>query len=1097
MRRIPLRNCLLVGLFLFFAIAFRAAAAEQPDTREAEAFFESKIRPILVERCQGCHGSEKQKGNLRLDSLAAMVAGGDGGPALMAGKPEESLLIEVIGYASDLKMPPKSKLPQQEIALLTEWVKRGAVWPNAKPVTPAAPSATGPLFTPEQKAFWAFQPVVDAQPPVVQNEGWCQSPLDRFVLAGLEATGLSPAPQADRRTLIRRATFDLTGLPPTPEEIAAFLADDSHLAFSRVIDRLLASPRYGERWGRHWLDVARYADSNGLDENLAYGNAHRYRDYVIAAFNTGKPYDEFLTEQLAGDLLPTEEAGLAAERLTATGFLSLGAKMLAEDDPVKMRMDIIDEQVDTVGRTFLGLTLGCARCHDHKFDPVPHEDYYSLAGIFNSTKTMDNFTVVARWQERPVGSPTQIRALELARAQVADKAAEIGKVSSGAALVVQGEARKHVADYLLAVHDARELEAFLASAQPLGNMADIATHAEARLIEAEDFVRGNVLKDTTGYGKGIGVLVNKGELPNFTEYEVTLPEAGWYQTEIRLAAAGSRPCRLFLNGELAKANAAGRVTGSWTPESQTWGVEGIYRLKAGVNLVRLECAGPFPHIDKLLFVRSDYAPRERVADSSAPAEQFIQQWKAYLALPESSDLWRQWNTLGQPDQPPANEFQTTLRGLFQETPRTHEAVAARYQELIVAADSAWQALLAADPQAKSLVDPIQEALRTVLTDPKGPFAVPKDVEPLFPPATQTQLVSLRAEKTALEKAEPTLPEAMVVSDDKPQNLRVHLRGSHLTLGKETPRQFLRIVAGEQQQPIGANGSGRLELAQWLTHPDHPLSSRVMINRIWLWHFGDGLVRSPDNFGRLGDRPTHPALLDWLARRFVESGWSIKAMHRLIMLSSTYQMSSRFDEQAFAQDPDNHKLWHKPRRRLEAEAIRDSLLAVSGKLDLTMGGTQLTTENRRYVTSTANVNPEVYGGSRRSIYLPIVRSALFEVLQAFDFADPSVQNGRRDVTTVAPQALFMMNSKFVSTQSLVLAKSILNSPAVDDTARVMALYERSLGRPASPADVSRALGYVERMSALPELASTSFPPRVRAWQSLCRAVLASNEFVYVE
>ncbi|MFN8855421.1 MAG: DUF1549 domain-containing protein, partial [Planctomycetaceae bacterium] len=382
------------------------------DRAAAEAFFESKIRPNLIDRCLECHGSEKAKAGLRLDKPQLARAGGDSGAAIVAGKPDESLLIQVVRYTGDLKMPPRSKLPDAEIALLIEWVKQGATWPEAAGESGAPGSLRGAEgISEDDRRFWAF-PVPQASAlPQTRDSAWAREPLDRFILSGLEAAGLNPAPQADRRTLIRRATFDLHGVPPTPEEIANFIQDESPEAFARVVDRLLASPRYGERFGRHWLDVVRYADSNGLDENLAYANAFRYRDYVVQAWNADKPYDQFLHEQLAGDLLPpTGRVEDQLERTVATGFLSLGAKMLAEDDPVKMQMDIIDEQVDTLGRAVLGMTLGCARCHAHKFDPVTHEDYYALAGIFKSTKTMENFSVVARWQELPLAAPEVVAA---------------------------------------------------------------------------------------------------------------------------------------------------------------------------------------------------------------------------------------------------------------------------------------------------------------------------------------------------------------------------------------------------------------------------------------------------------------------------------------------------------------------------------------------------------------------------------------------------------------------------------------------------------------------------------------------------------------
>jgi mono/diheme cytochrome c family protein len=792
MLRFPAARC--VPLLVLAAVAAEPA----PPGPAAVKFFEDRVRPILADRCLSCHGSEKPKGGLRLDSLAALLQGGDRGPAIVPGKPEDSLLIQAIRHGEALQMPPKAKLPPQEIADLAAWVKSGAPWPDATTAVRAA-AVEGRGFTEEERSFWAFQKAVALAGPAVRDGAWVKSPLDRFILAKLEANGLRPAPPADRRTLIRRVYFDLTGLPPTPEAVEAFVRDESPDAFAKVIDSLLASPRYGERWGRHWLDVARYADSNGMDENLAMGNAWHYRDYVIAAFNNDKPYDLFLKEQLAGDLLPPGDPDRSAEHLMATGFLCIGPKMLAEDDPVKMEMDIIDEQVDTVGRAFLGLTLGCARCHDHKFDPISQADYYSLAGIFKSTKTMVHFKVVARWQELPAGPLEAVERLRCHQEAVTEKQAEIAALS-----------------------------------------------------------------------------------------------------------------------------------------------------RCGLN---------------------------------APAE----------------------------------------------------ALGRAYDEL-----------------------------------------------------------------ATLRKTRPDVPEVMAVSDGKPTNLRIHLRGSHLTLGREVPRQFPRILTGDKQPPFDERQSGRLQLAEWLTQPDHPLTSRVLVNRVWRWHFGEGLVHSTDNFGKLGDRPSHPELLDWLAVRFVEGGWSIKALHRLILLSNTYQMSTTYDERAARADPENRLHWRHDRRRLDAEELRDGILAVGGKLDLTMGGSLYPGANRAYVLGYPNATYDKYDFNRRSVYLPVIRSDVYAVLQAFDFPDPSVPSGERATTTVAPQALFLMNGKLVAENTRHLAEALLADAKLDDAGRVRVAYERAYSRPPTTREAARALDFVRRCEeALTTEKLDEAERRLRAWQSLCRVVLAANEFIYVE
>ncbi len=764
------RTLLTLGLMLLTTPAFG-----QNDP-VATTFFETHIRPVLANRCYSCHGPQMQKSKLRVDSLEAMLTGGKFGPALVRGKPDESLLIQAIRHGESLQMPPRMKLPAKEIADLTAWVKAGAYWPNAMPVVVKAETKDSePVFTKEQLGHWAFQPVRKPQPPAVKNAAWARSPIDAFILAGLEAKGLSPAPAADARTLIRRVYFDLIGLPPALDEVDAFVKDFAsakpQAALAKVVDRLLASPRYGERWGRHWLDLVRYADSNGMDENLVFGNAWRYRDYVVKAFNTDLPYDQFIREQIAGDLLTPDAGRLTDERLIATGFLSIGPKMLAEDDPVKMEMDIIDEQVDTLGRAFLGMTFGCCRCHDHKYDPISITDYYALAGIFKSTKTMDNFKVVARWQERPL----------------------------------------------------------------------VAT----------------------------------------------------------------------------------------------------------------------------------------------------------------------------------------------------------------------------------------------VDDPKMKVPEPKSKQP-----------------GKADKKTPIGPVAMAVSDAKATDLRVHLRGNHMTLGKDSPRRFPRAFTALKQTPIDMTQSGRLQLANWLTQPEHPLTSRVMANRLWHWHFGTGLVRSVDNFGLLGDKSSHPELLDWLAGRFVESGWSMKAMHREIMMSSTYQMSAAYNEAAFEIDPDNRLHWRHNRRRLEAEALRDSLYVLGGNLDLTVGGSLFEAKNRAYVPGYPNGNYDKYDIPRRSIYLPVIRSALYDVLQAFDFADPSFPSGERATTTVAPQALFLMNGKIVHAQTRSWTTKLLDDKSLDDASRIRRMYLQAFGRPPSEKEIARSSDFVQRIESELVRAKTA-DARMQAWQSFCRVIVSANEFVYVE
>lgn len=1098
------------------------SATSLADETSDAAFFETKVRPLLIAKCQECHAGDKAKAGLRLDSREAILAGGESGTAAVVGKPEESLLIDVIGYRNVVQMPPKAKLPDADIATLTEWVRRGLPWPNSKStvVAPAHTSATD--FTEEQKSFWAFRPVKQTPTPDVKDHAWSQTPIDRFILAELEANGLAPAREADRRTLIRRVTLDLTGLPPSPDDVAEFVCDVAPDALERLVDRLLASPSYGERWARHWLDVARYADSNGLDENLAYATAYRYRDYVVKAFREDKPYDRFLVEQIAGDLLPVDYGNDplnpkpdAFDGLVATGFLCLGAKMLAEDDPVKMHMDIIDEQVDTIARAVMGLTFGCARCHDHKFDPITAEDYYGLAGIFKSTQTMDNFSVVARWHERPLATiQQQQRRDELQQLANAQKQF-VEKLKSDAVESVISDARRRASLYLLAASHEVQLAERLKQAKPRGDEPNPMAIPGIILMEAEDYTRGNVLKERSTYGKDIGVLVNRGEAPNFTEYDVDLERSTTYQLELRYAAAAPRPVKVLINGQLIKSDAASKVTGSWTPESQTWVVEGFVTLNPGRNVIRLEQPQFFPHIDKVLLAPTEVpAPLDDLtADEKTVRAKLIpsvvQQWVKVLEVVPSQPksiltAWHQFATTKSLVDDSANPENGVALLLVGGQPASNADLARRYDKLFANTQQAWTELKAtpAGKDAIALPDPVLEAFRLLLHDPKGPFAVPADIEAAFSPEVVAQLKNGRDELSRREASVPQFAETMAVADLKPENLKIHLRGSHLTLGREVPRQLPRILAGDGPRTLD-DGSGRLSFARWLANRDHPLTSRVMANRIWQWHFSHGLVRSPDNFGRLGERPSHPALLDWLANQFSgeddsAKAWSMKSLHRHIIASAAYRQCTEFNSTAALKDPENRMLWRFHRQRMDVESLRDSLLAISGQLDDTPGGTLLPTPNRAYVTSTENKNPAIYGSHRRSIYLPIVRSALFQVFTAFDFADPSTLAGQRDQTTVAPQALFMMNSEFVLEQSRVIAQRLLQQADLDQTSRVSQLYRLAYSRDPSAAEVSRAAAYLDRIrSAMTESGINESEIELRCWVSLCRAVLSANEFIYVE
>jgi hypothetical protein len=712
--------------------SLRAAPAPPAPTPAQAEFFEKTVRPILANNCLKCHGPDKQKGGLRLDSRDAILRGGESGPAAVAGKPQDSLLVKAVNHKDELRMPPKGELKSSEVEALAVWIKDGLPWPRADiEVRPAIPAGKEFKISDKDRAFWSFQPIRNPPVPVMRDSAAARDPIDLFVQAAREAKGLRSVGPADKRTLIRRVTFDLTGLPPAPEEIDAFLADNAPDAFAKVVDRLLASPAYGERWARHFLDVARYGEDQAHTfQARLYPNGFRYRDWLVKALNDDMPYDRFVKEQLAADLLPGPNR---LENLPALGFFALGPVYYG--DPKKL--DQLDDRLDTLARGFLGLTVACARCHDHKFDPIPTRDYYALAGVFAST------------------------------------------------------------DYV-----------------------------EAPLV-----------------------------------------------------------------------------------------------------------------------------PKEEV--------------------------------------------------------------------------DAANAKVTAEEKKKKV-------------PPKYPFA-------------------------------------HALKEGTPVTMRVHIRGNPATLGEEAPRRFLSILGGK---PF-TKGSGRLELAEAIASKDNPLTARVLVNRVWQHHFGKGLVRTPSNFGALGERPTHPELLDHLASRFIAGGWSLKKLHRAILLSSTYQQASRGDAHNREVDPENRLLWRMNRQRLEVEAWRDAMLAVSNTLDRTLGGPSL----------------DLFGADnrRRTLYGRVSRHELNSLLRLFDFPDPNLTAGERVVTTVPLQQLFVLNSEFMVRNARALAARLAAGPEKDDGARLRSAFVLLYGRPATEPELQLGLAFLHA----PADAASAGKSSLTRWEQYAQVLLSTSEFLYVD
>lgn len=925
----PLRKRLLFGLAICLPIV-----AQTPEQTE---FFEKRVRPVLAAKCSQCHNAKTTMGAVDLTSGEAFHKAAEEAALISLENPEDSRLLRLLGWEDKVKMPPTGKLPPEELAAITQWVKSGAEWPG---VARRKSDAKTPANFDERKEYWSFQPMKPQTPPTVKNAAWAQSPIDKFILAKLEDKKVAPAKPADKMTLLRRVTFDLTGLAPTEQEIRDFTADSSPGAFRKVVDRLLASPRYGEKWGRNWLDVARYADSTGNDEDHRYPHAWRYRDYVIEAFNKDLPYDQFVREQLAGDLLPSKDGQINRQGIIATGFLAVGQKAIAQQDKKKMLYDVYDEQVDVVGKAFLGLTVACARCHDHKFDPILTKDYYSMTSIFASTKSFEDAKPnVAKLLNTPLVEPAVFEAYKKEQDTIRTKQFAADDLVQVGVERFHSEQSQKLAEYMIA-----------------------ARKVAAGATEAEPSLREDLLKRWVTYlSKGIA------------------------------------------NG----------------PDLEPW-----------VNLT------PSAKPEEVAALATQY--QDRSAKTLAAWSEKIRTWRTnYKRAVEAADM----------PPPPRPRFDVPSDRFFNDV------------------------FLAG-----------------------GPFAPEskKDAEnlDLLTPAEQTQFKQLKDEVAALKKnAMPEPDMACAVAEGQPVQQHVFVRGDYNSPGEPVAKTFPLVLASADDPKV-TKGSGRLELAQWLTTPDHPLTARVMVNRLWNWHFSEGIVRTPDNFGLMGEKPTHPELLDYLAQQFVSSGWSMKAMHRTMLLSSTYQMGSAVTDDQQRLDPENRLFSRFPRRRLGVEEIRDSMLAIDGSLDLTMGGTLqkgVGTDSENS-TDRLSLSPETL--KRRTVYLPLRRSNLPSLLNLFDFGDAAQVMGKRQATNIAPQALFMMNSAFVADRAKVVSSQILKTADLTPQQRVEHANLRILNRAVDPAEVDRALTYLQAF----QQRGHSEP---EAWQSYCQALMASNAFIYVD
>jgi hypothetical protein len=976
---------------LAFWSVIGATGAESPSNLE---FFEKRVRPVLIERCYECHSAtaRKLKGGLLLDSKAGWSKGGDSGPALVPGSPEKSLLIKAVRWAEeDTQMPPKNKLPEAEIATLVEWVNRGAPDPR-EGTTSTLPSQSTQAHSGTN--HWAYQPVKSEAPPVVKDREWPKGDIDRFVLAQIEANELKPAPDAEAAVLCRRLYFDLVGLPPTPEELNAFSRSarrDPKLAVESLVDRLLGMPQFGEHWARHWFDVARFAESVTL-RGFIFKEAWRYRDYVIDSCNRDVPFDQFVREQIAGDLLPRRDIEQARRQKIATAFLTVGNWNLEEQDKKQLDMDVVDEQLDTIGKAFLGQTIGCARCHDHKFDPIPTRDYYAMAGILRNVRTLKHANV-SEWLEAPLPvQPDHEKRLAAHEAELATLRAELNTAKEAAkALAGKSAEAKSSADKTSVV-----------SASALGGM--VVDSAKARAVGewkhstySKHYIGDGYLHDLD-QGKGTKTL----------SFAPELARPGLYEVRLAYIHAPSRATNVPVTIFHADGETVATVNQQEAPV-----VDGRF---VSLGQFRFEANG-FANV----LIGTDGTKGFVTAD----AVQFVPQ--------DGTDDDKRL------------------------------------------------------PSNRSRSVDVKAGART------GDQNLPASAAP-----NPTDIKALEARLKKLQESGPKRPMTMAVEEqEKIEDIPIHVRGSVHNLGPVVPRGFLAVASPGPAPELPANQSGRREFADWIASAENPLTARVYVNRLWCWLFGEGLVRSMDNFGTTGEAPSHPQLLDYLATRLVAEGWSTKRLIREIILSRTYQQAStrrqpkpgtrnedsRLASPASPEDVENRLLARANRRRLTAEQLRDAMLAVSGTLNLESGG-------KTYPADRTADFGFVFHEPRRSVYAPVFRNALPEIFEAFDFAPPSMVTGRRSVSTVPTQALFLLNHPFVREQAQAAARRLLAGPDRDDPSRLNRAYQLTLGRSPSKQERALARSHIAAMS-------DSAGGREEAWTELFHALFASADFRYLD
>jgi hypothetical protein len=1121
--RVPLGGLALLVCPLFAP----TAAAAGPSAAQVE-FFEKRVRPVLVENCFKCHaGGMKVKGGLRLDSRAALLKGGDNGPAIVPGDPARSRLVEAVSYKNaDLTMPPKGKLPDPVLADLAAWVKMGAPWPDDGPAAGRA-TTDGLDIARRKREHWCWQPVRAPAPPAVRDGAWPRDPVDRFILAKLEEKGLRPAAPAERRVWLRRVAFDLTGLPPTPEEIDAFVKDESPDAHEKVVDRLLESPHFGERWARHWLDLVRYAETRGHEFDPNIPNAYQYRDYVIRALNADVPYKQFVVEHVAGDLLPNPRRHPVEgfnESIIGSGFWFLGEEVHSPVDVRQDQADRFDNRIDVLTKTFLGLTVACARCHDHKFDPVSTADYYALYGFLSSS----SYRLV------------RFDSLDHNRAVAADLAKLRGRARTELSKALAAAARpttERMADYLLAAR-----EALQAKPEP-----DCETVAAARKLDA------GLLHEWLG--ATLSAARDRDDPLHAWAKVAADPQAG---DEKRLAEL-LRPLAEEMRRREAAADAALKnaqvvidygksAPADWMPDGAAFGPgparPGDVRLPGGpVRFFVERGAAEYDRAFDVLRLapgsETDPGALGRVTLRSGRTLRTptfkLTTGKVYYLVRGAGAAYASVGAHVEIDGPLHGQLVTSLpagdefRWVGQDLTRYKGLDA--HLEFTAAPGSDFAVALVVQAEEKpGPIDRPGRALLKLLGEARSPEALAEGYARLFAglakrladddvagaddapevarlvgwlarhpellggaKAVHDKAAALRAEEkkvAARIKAESRLAPALL--DGSGVDEHVFVRGSPKAEGPPAPRRLIEALAGPQ--PLApARGSGRLELARQMTDPAvNPFIARVLVNRVWHHLFGRGIVPSVDNFGVLGEAPTHPELLDHLADRFVREGWSVKTLIRALVLSSTYRMASQSSPEAEKVDPSNRLLHHMRLRRLEGEAIRDAMLAVSGRLNPRLYGPSVPIHLTPFLDGRGRPGSgPLDGDGRRSLYLAVRRNFLSPFLLAFDTPIPFSTMGRRSVSNVPAQALILLNDPFVHQQAEVWARRVLSQPRTP-AERIEGMYVRAFGRPPTDDERAACLAFLEGQAKRYGVPTDE----VRVWADLAHTLFNVKEFIFV-